>query len=272
MTEPGATSKGYALITGAGQGIGRAIALELALRGFGILATARSQASLKEVVMECGALNGGRATAIAVDLFEADAMDRLVDATRSLPEPLTALVNNAGQAFWGCFEDVSMDDHRKLMRLNVEVPLELTHRLLPVLRVRPESYILMVSSLTAYSAVATLATYSGSKAFLLRFGRSLRLELKDTGVNVCCVCPGTVLTGFTQRANMQAMDDLAKRFGKPPGPIARAAVDAMLAGRAEVVPGFLDRTTSWFMKLFPDALVERVASNIYLKRLPKRET
>ena len=117
-----------------------------------------------------------------------------------------------------------------------------------------------------------MSTYSGSKAFLLRWSRALRMELKGTGVDVCCVCPGSVITGFTERAGMQAMDDLAKRFGHEPEPIAKAAVRAMLHGRAELVPGRLDRFTSLLMGLFPESMVERIGSDIYLKRLPQRRS
>ncbi len=260
---------GYALVTGASQGIGRAVALELAGRGFGILAVARSREALNEVVAACAALNKGRAVALVADLFAPGAVDQVVAAATALPEPLTCLVNNAGQAFWGRFQDVALADHQRLLHLNVQVPMELTHRLLPLLRTQAKSYVLLISSMTAYGSVATLASYAGSKAFVLRWGRALRLDLAGTGVEVCCVCPGSVITGFTARANMQAMDDLAKRFGKPPEFIARVAVKALLAGKAEVVPGITDRIAAQAMKLLPDGLMERISSGIYLKRLPR---
>lgn len=261
---------GYALVTGASQGIGRAVAMDLAGRGYGVLAVARSQAALDDVVKACGSLNGGRASALVVDLFASDAVDHILHAIANLPEPLTVLVNNAGQAFWGRFADIRLEDHRRLLRLNVEVPMELTHRCLPLLCTQPKAYILLISSMTAYSSVATLASYAGSKAFILRWGRSLRMELRSTGVQVCCACPGSVITGFTARAGMQVMDDLARKFGHPPERIAKAVVSALLAGRAEVVPGILDGITAWLMKKLPSAWSEQVASGIYLKRLPGR--
>lgn len=259
---------GYALVTGAGQGIGRAIALELAARGHGIIAVARTRSQLDEVVQQCSLLNGGRSSALELDLLAPDAVDRVEAAIRATQKPLTVLVNNAGQAIWGRFGDLTADDHQRVLQLNVQVPLALTHRLLPLLRAQPTAYILNVGSMAGYTAMATLATYSGSKAFVLRWSRSLRLELRGTGVQVCCVCPGSVITGFTQRAGMQAMDDLARKFGLPPERIARSAVRALFAGRAELVPGFLDGITAWLLVNLPSWLTERMASGIYLNRLP----
>ncbi len=263
-----AAEPGYALVTGAGQGIGRAIALELAARGHGIIAIARTSTALEEVVRLCNARNGGRSMALELDLLAPDAIDRIESVIDKAGVRLTVLVNNAGQAVWGRFDGLSMMDHRRVMELNMRVPLDLTHRLLPRLRANGSSYILNVGSMSGYTAIATLATYSGSKAFLLRWSRSLRMELRGSGVRVCCVCPGSVITGFTQRAGMQAMDDLARKFGISPERVARTAVRALFSGRAEVVPGFLDPIMAWALVNLPSGITERIASAIYLDRLP----
>jgi short-subunit dehydrogenase len=264
------TTNGLALVTGASQGIGRAIALELARRGHPLLVTARNAEALESLRREAGALNGGRCTVVAVDLLAPDAVDRIVAAVDSSGEPLQVLVNNAGQGLWGLFGDLRVEDQHRMMRLNMDLPVLLTHRLLPRLRSQREAYILNVASMVAYHALASMAVYSGSKAFMLRWSRSLRLELKGSGVKVTCVCPGSVITGFTERAGMQALDDLARKFGTPPEPVAKAAVAAMLKGKAEVVPGLLNRITAGLQGLLPTALVESAASGIYLKRLPRR--
>jgi short-subunit dehydrogenase len=178
------------------------------------------------------------------------------------------LVNNAGQGLWGLFDTLALDDQHRMMRLNMDVPIELTHRLLPELRRAKRSYVLNISSMTAYSAMATFAVYSASKAFLLRWSRSLRIEQEKGPVTVTAVCPGSIITGFTRRAGMMAMDDLARKFGTGPEPVAKAAVRAMLKGRAQVVTGLLNSITARVQGWLPDALNERLASSIYLKRLP----
>ncbi|MCB0757723.1 MAG: SDR family oxidoreductase [Flavobacteriales bacterium] len=262
--------RGYALITGASQGLGAAIALELARHGFGVLLVARSEESLRRVADEAAALNGGRARTFVADLFAPDATEAILECTRSLNLPLTCLVNNAGQGLWGLFDELPLDEQLRMMHLNMDVPVKLTHRLLPHLKRARRSYVLNISSMTAYSAMASLAVYGGSKTFLLRWSRSLRVELKNGPVSVTAVCPGSIITGFTERAGMMAMDDLARKFGTGPEPVAKAAVRAMLRGKAEVVPGLLNRITATVQGLMPKGLNEKVASGIYLKRLPKK--
>jgi len=261
--------RGFAVVTGASQGLGECIALELAARGFGIIAVARNRDGLDRVAEACGTLNGGRTRVIVVDLADEAATHRAAEAVLSLGLPLEALVNNAGYAVWGRFPEQALDAHRSMLQVNMLAPVILTHRLLPALRQQPRSYLLNVGSMAGYAAVSTLAGYSGSKAFVRLWSRGLRQDLRGTGTTVTCVCPGTVLTGFTARAGMQALDQLAKKFGSTPQAVARSAVKAMLAGRPEVVPGVLDSLTARLMKLLPEALTEQVASSIYVKHLPR---
>ncbi len=262
--------RGYALITGASQGLGAAIALELAGHGFGVLLVARSEEALQKVAAEAGALNGGRAQVLAADLFTADAAGRLADRVNSLKLPLNCIVNNAGQGLWGLFDALPVEDQLRMMRLNMDIPVELTHRLLPTLKKAERAYILNISSMTAYSTMATLAVYAASKSFVRVWSRSLRIELKKGPVTVTAVCPGSIITGFTQRAGMMAMDDLARKFGTGPEPVAKSAVKAMLKGKAEVVPGLLNRITATVQGWLPTGVNERLASGIYLSRLPQK--
>lgn len=263
--------RGYALITGASQGLGAALATELAGHGFGVLLVARSGPALQEAARQAGALNGGRAHVLTADLFAADAAEQVAAWVLGLNLPLTCVVNNAGQGLWGRFDDLGLGDQLRMMHLNMDVPVALTHRLLPLLKEAKRAYVLNISSMTAYTALATMAVYGGSKAFLLRWSRALRAELAGTGISVTAVCPGSIITGFTARAGMQAMDDLARKFGSGPGPVAKSAVKAMLSGKAEVVPGLLNRITAKAQGWLPDSLNEKVANGIYLKRLPARK-
>lgn len=260
-------ASGLAVVTGAGQGLGAAIAHELAGKGFAVLLVARSADALEEVRKQAAAKNGGRAFSLVLDLLAADAVERIVAAVRDTGIPLTCLVNNAGQGLYGRFADLPLAEQQRMMRLNMDIPVQLTHVLLPQLRNASRAYLLNISSMTAYGSIATLAAYGGSKAFVLRWSRALGVELKGTGVSVTCACPGSINTGFTARAGMQAMDDLAQKFGTGPEPVAQACVRAMLKGKAEVVPGLLNRVTAFFQQVLPAGPVELVGSAIYLKRL-----
>jgi uncharacterized protein len=264
-------ANGYALITGASQGLGAAIAVELARKGFGVVVTARTMAGLEKTCSEAAKHNGGHALPLAVDLFAADAVDRLVHFVDEKDVPLTCLVNNAGQGLWGLFDELTLEEQTRMMQLNMTVPVALTHRLMPRLKRAKQAYVLNIASMIAHHALGSMAIYSGSKAFILRWSRSLRVELKGSNIRVTCCSPGSVNTGFTERARMQALDDLAKKFGSAPEPVAQAAVAAMLAGKAEVVPGLLNVVTSKVQSWLPTGLNETIASGIYLKRLAARK-
>ncbi|HEY0975996.1 MAG TPA: SDR family NAD(P)-dependent oxidoreductase [Flavobacteriales bacterium] len=260
--------KGLAVVTGASQGLGEAIALELAKEGYAVLVVARSTEALNRVRDRAAALNNDRAHALVLDVLAPDAAQRIERSVREIGVPLTCLVNNAGQGLYGLFGELGVEEQLRMMRLNMEVPVRITHALLPLLRQAPKAHVLNISSMTAYGAIATLAGYSGSKAFIWRWSRSLRIELSGTSVGVTCVCPGSILTGFTERAGMQVMDDLARKFGTGPEPVARTAVRAMLKGKAESIPGAANWITAKLQQLLPAGPVERIASGIYLKRLP----
>ncbi len=262
------SDKGLAVVTGASQGLGAAIAHELAREGFAVLLVARTAQALEGVRASVGELNGARAHVLALDLMVPDAVDQVRTTIQAIGVPLTCLVNNAGYGLYGLFDQRPMEEQLRMMRLNMDVPVILTHALLPQLKAAKRAYILNISSMTAYGSIATLATYGGSKAFVLRWSRALGVELKGTGVTVTCACPGSIITGFTERAGMLVMDDLAKKFGTGPLPVARTAVHALLKGRAEVVPGLLNRITAFLQQVLPAGPVERTASGIYLKRLP----
>ena len=260
--------RGYALITGASQGLGAALALELARQGFGVLLVARSEEALAKVAAEAGALNGGRARIFAADLFTPDASERIANWVKGTDLAVTCLVNNAGQGLWGLFDRLTLEEQSKMMRLNMDVPVELTHRLLPLLQRAERAYVLNISSMTAYTPMATFAVYAASKSFVRVWSRSLRIELEKGPVTVTAICPGSIITGFTKRAGMMAMDDLARKFGTGPETVAKTSVMAMLKGKAEVVPGLLNRITATVQGWLPTGVNERLVSGIYLKRLP----
>ena len=249
--------------------LGAGLAHELARAGFAVMLVARSAQALESVRSSVGQLNDGRAHALVLDLLAPDAVAQVRAAIQANGQPLTCLVNNAGYGLYGLFDQLPVAEQVRMMRLNMELPVRLTHALLPELKAAKRAYILNISSMTAYGSIATLAAYGGSKAFLLRWSRSLGVELKGSSVTVTCVCPGSITTGFTARAGMLVMDDLAKKFGTGPQPVARTAVRALLNGHAEVVPGLLNRLTAFLQQVLPAGPVERAASGIYLKRLPK---
>jgi len=135
--------------------------------------------------------------------------------------------------------------------------------LLPVLKNQPQSHILNVSSTAAYQAVPTFTIYAASKAFVLSFSRGLRYELKNTNISVSCLCPGPTDTGFAHRAGMDALAELAAKVNMTPDDVAGIALKGMFNKKTEIIPGFLNKLSSFGAKHLNKSLVERISAGLY---------
>lgn len=258
--------KGYALITGASSGIGWSMAIKLAGGGYDLLLTARSEDKLKELSQLVTSKYGIKAEYLPLDLSAEDAPAAINDWCGRLKINPVVLINNAGYGLWGKFDALNLDDEINMHRLNTESLIKLTYLLLPRLKANPKSYILNVASTAAYQAVPTLAVYSATKAFVLLFSRGLGMELADTGVSVSCLCPGPTDTGFTKRAGMDAMADVAEKFNMDADEVAAVAIKGLFKGKAEIVPGLLNKLSVFGVRHLPKSIPERIAARLYQRK------
>jgi short-subunit dehydrogenase len=254
----------YALITGASKGIGRAIAEELARRKFNVLLVARSWDLLEKAAGEISGTYGVKAEWLALDLSAPDAARKVADWCTEKQYGLSVLVNNAGYGLSGPFEKYPLEEHLNMMQLNMGVLVGLTRLLLPALRRQPRAYILNIASSAAYQAVPKLSLYAATKSFVLSFSRGLHQELHGGTVSVTCISPGATDTDFPNRAQIgeKGMKAAAK-LNMTPAAVASVAVKAMLAGKSEVVIGFVNKLGAAMAWLLPKTLVERTAMKIY---------
>ncbi|GAA4003444.1 SDR family oxidoreductase [Hymenobacter fastidiosus] len=258
----------FALITGASRGIGRALALELAGRGYSLLLTARSEDQLEQLAAEVRQRHQVEARVFAADLAAPGAGARLAEWAGAQTTELAVLVNNAGYGLWGRFEELPLARQQNMLQLNMLLPVDLTHHLLPQLRRQPKAYILNVASTAAYQAVPTLTLYAASKAFLLTFSRGLRYELRDSPVSVTCLSPGATTTDFADRAGMSAgLQEKAAKLSMTAGQVAKIGVAGLLAGEAEVIPGALNLISAKLTSFVPKSVTEKIAAGIYEKYL-----
>jgi short-subunit dehydrogenase len=255
----------YALITGASKGIGKAIAGELAIRKVNLLLIARSGDALRELAEELAGNYSVQVHWLAADLADAQAPEQIIRWIEENRYPVNILVNNAGYGLSGPFEKYGAQEYADMLRVNVQAPMELTALLLPQLKQFPKSYILNIASSAAYQAVPGLAAYSASKSFMLNFTRGLRYELRKTAVSVTAVSPGATDTGFAARASIvhEKAVKAAERFNMTPRKVAVLAVNAMYAGKAEVITGFVNKLAAFFVWLLPKSLSEKTAAGLY---------
>ena len=254
----------YALITGASKGIGKAIAEELAARQINLLLIARTESLLSRLAAELTEKYTISADYLAIDLSAADASFQIVNWIKGKGYAVNMLVNNAGYGLSGSFEQYSAQEHRDMMQVNMNVPVELSSLLIPELRKHPKSYLLNIASAAAYQAVPGLTVYAASKSFLLSFSRGLQYELRKTNISVTVVSPGGTETGFASRARVSKQAVKAgEKLNMLPEQVAKLAVKAMFDGKTEIITGFINQLGSFLVWLLPKKLTEKAAASIY---------
>ena len=191
-------STGIALVTGASRGIGRAVSLRLAREGYEILAVARDADELSALCTEIGSA-GGRCRAIALDLTDAD---RIGAALTGLH--VDVLVNNAGIGVIKPLVDLTPDEWKRMIGLNVNALFHVTRAVLPGMMARGTGQVCTIGSISARSAFVGGSCYAGTKAFVTAWAESLMLEVRGHGVKVSVVSPGGVATEFGGKTPSEA--------------------------------------------------------------------
>ena len=183
-----------ALVTGAGRGIGRAIARRLAAAGAAVTAVARSARELDSLVREITS-EGGRAIAFPGDLRDGSVCAAALAAAVAAHGRLQVLVNNAGVGAQAPVLETTDEDWARIMDTNLTAVFRQTRAALPPLP-RGGGHVFMISSLAGSNAIAGMAAYCASKAGLDHFAACLMLEVRQQGVKVTTLAPGSVDTDF----------------------------------------------------------------------------
>ena len=185
----GAGPPGIAVVTGASRGIGRAIALRLADR-WEIVALARSAADLDALAREIAA-RGGRCRAVPADIGDADAVEHALGGVAA-----DVLVNNAGVGVIRPLVELTVEDWRRQMRVNLDGMFHVTRALLPGMIARGHGHIVNIGSLAGRNPFVGGTCYGATKHAVVGFSESLMLEVRDAGVRVSLIMPGSVDTAF----------------------------------------------------------------------------
>ena len=199
---------GRAMVTGASEGIGRALALRLAQAGHQITVVARNAARLQELQASLPAVAAGEHTALVADLTATAGLEQVQAALRATP--FAMLINNAGSGQFGDFAAVPMVQHQAVMRLNMDALVALAHTYLE--QARSGDALMNVSSVLAFLPLPQSAVYAATKAFVTSFSEALWCEQRGRGVYVCNLCPGITTTEFGRRAGQANMSASAPRM------------------------------------------------------------
>jgi len=249
------THRPLALVTGASAGIGAEFARQLAARGHDLVLTARRRDRLDALAAELSQAHGIDAQVMVADLAEATAIETLVAELGRLDRPVTTLVNNAGYALTGHYQDSSWADQARFIKIMVDAVAELSHRLLPAMQAQGHGAIINVASLAGIvpgSAGHTL--YAASKAFLIKFSESLALENVTTGVRVQALCPGFTYSEFHDvSGTRQQMSSLPNYLWMTSEAVVAESLDALDRPSSPVmlVTGRINRFLAWLSRKLP---------------------
>ena len=221
----------WALVTGASSGIGAEFARLLAARGMHLVLVARRTDRLNELAAELHAKHRARCEVISSDLSDPREPAALSDQVAQRGITVELLVNNAGFAVVGEVDKTDTERIDQMLRLNVMTITDLTYRFLPGMLARGHGAILNVSSVAAFQPVAYMAAYAASKSYILNFTEALWAEIRDRGVSLMAVCPGTTRTELFEVAGVPGW--LKRRPSHSAEKVARGALAC--AGKTQAV-------------------------------------
>ncbi len=232
-----------AIVTGASAGLGLACARELVLEGANVAICARSADPVAAAVEELRGLGGGQVDGRSLDVLDFPAVDSWVDAVAERFGSLDVVIANAGGPPVGTAAQVSLDQLRAAIEMNLLASINLTHAALPHLRRQEWGRVLYIASISAKEPVPTLALSNTARAGLLGFAKSLATDVAGDGITVNVLAPGYTRTARLEQAvgDEEAIRQLAQgaipmgRVGEPEE--FAAAATFLASARASFISG-----------------------------------
>jgi short-subunit dehydrogenase len=257
------------ILTGASEGIGRALALELAGRGARLALAARDRERLESLAQECRA-RGGDARALPTDVTNTQDCEWLIDETVKAFGGIDVLVHNAGITMWSRFDALrDLSIFERIMDVNYFAPVRLTALALPHLKAS-KGLLVAVASLAGITGVPERSGYAASKHAMIGFFDSLRIELAGSGVDVTVVAPDFVVTEIHKRAIGPDGEPLGESPMKQDKIMTADACAARIARAIEkrerqVLMSLRGKFGRW-LKLLAPGVIDRIAAKAIRER------
>ena len=249
-------NKKTALITGASSGIGFEIAKCLAKKGFDLVITARNKKKLENAAeMLLNELEASVEVVVA-DLHDPFAPEVIYNYCQKKELKINLLVNNAGYAIPTPFDQTSMEEEEKFIRVLALAVIALTKLFIEDMLKAREGKIMMISSVAAYAPPSTIQTlYGPVKTFVNRFSEGININYNNIGITSTAVCPGYTVTNFHKASGVQEeMDRVPSFMKKTPHSVAKEAVNATLKGKKVCIPSKTFKLIVFLLKIVPHSL------------------
>lgn len=249
----------WALITGASAGIGFEFAKLQAAGGANLVLTARRVDRLQKLASELSGQHGIKVEVFSADLVRPEAPVEIHQFTSSKNIEVDLLINNAGFGAFGCAHEIPVEKMLEMIQVNCSAVVHLTRLYLPAMVARKQGDVLIVASLAAFQAVPFNSVYAATKAFDLLFAEGVAEEVRDFGVRVCALCPGSTNTEFQQVAEQP---DRVFRSAETAEKVARVGLEALAAGKSCVISGFMNKLMKEGQRLAPRRFVTKTAGKM----------
>jgi short-subunit dehydrogenase len=249
----------WALVTGASAGIGLALAEELAAGGVHLVLTARRIDRLEKMAAEFSAKYGIKVEVFASDLARAEAPAEIVGFTSRKGIEVELLVNNAGFGAFGYIHEIPESRTLEMIQVNCSAVVQLTRLFVPAMVDRRHGDVLIVASVAGFQAVPFNSVYAATKAFDLIFAEGIAEELREFGVCVCALCPGSTTTEFQEVAQQP---DRVFRGAETAEKVARVGLAGLAQGKSCVISGTKNRLMLEAERLAPRRFIAKMAAKM----------
>lgn len=255
----------YAVVTGAGSGIGRSFALELAQRGGQIVCADINLEAAQETVEQIRSKTGQQAYAVQCDVGNKESVQDLAsEAEALLGHPVSLLINNAGVGLGGKFEEVSLEDWQWCMHVNLWGVIHGCHYFVPKFKQQGFGAIINVASAAGYTAAPEMTAYNVTKSSVLALSETLASELRASNIRVNVLCPTLVPTNIMKNGRLPSrysgMADklLMQHAFTTSDAVAAKTLNQLDAGKLYTIPQ-PDAKLFWWLK--------RASPSLYVKLL-----
>jgi short-subunit dehydrogenase len=260
----------FTLITGASEGLGKALAIECASKGMNVFLVALPGIELYQLASYIR-----RKFKVLVCEYETDLLlevNRIALAgfIKKHQISINMLINNAGIGGSVNFDECAFDFFKNQISLNVLATVHLTYLLLPELKKNSRSYILNVSSLCIFFYLVKKQVYGATKSFIHFFSKSLKRELKKDGVMVSVLCPGGMNSNPSFFLLHKLSNWMTRSAAMDPEEVAPIALNGLMKGKGIIIPGKWNRFFLFLDKLLPSWLKEKMTGT-HIKSIPAQQ-
>ena len=257
-----------AIITGASEGLGKSLAIELARRNINLLLVALPGSGLADLTSYIRKNFDVSANYLEMDLTHAESYPQIFSYLKERSITAHLLINNAGLGNWSWFEDKGIGFYKAQIELNVITPVLLTRLFLEQADNGVISYILNVGSLGGLFVVPKKQVYGATKSFIRYFTQCLQMELSGSNVRISLLSPG----GINTKPELLVLNNTLKGISKATileaEDVARIAIDGLLKGKKEIIPGILNKLMVLLNSILP-RFVKEIIVRAQLKTILK---